>query len=108
MISLLLALAVVQDAPANPIQAAAMSFSACVKSKVPAVAPALTPEAGADDVIKQCDAQRAGLETAVESAIAAAPPEQQAMAREQYKAGMARGRQGLIDGIKAMRAAPAK
>ena len=108
MISLLLALALVQDAPANPVAIAAKSFGDCMEAKIPLVPATVTPEAGADDVIKQCDAQRISLEQAVEGMVAAAPPEMQTMARDKLKDGLARNRIRVIDKITAMRASPAK
>ena len=59
MFSLFLAAALVQSAPANPIQAAAQAFGGCLQGKVASVPASLTPEAGADDIMKQCEAQRA-------------------------------------------------
>ncbi len=108
MISLLIALAIVQDAPASPIQLAAKSFGDCMEAKIALVPATVTPQAGADDVLKQCDAQRAGVEQAVEGMIAAAPPEMQTMARANLKDGLARNRTRVIDKITAMRAAKAK
>lgn len=108
MISLLLSLAIVQEASANPIQVAAKRFGDCMEAKIPLVPATVTPEAGADDVIKQCDAERAGVEQAVETMIAAAPPEMQASARENLKQGLVRNRTRVIDKITALRAGTAK
>lgn len=108
MISLLLALAAVQQAPADPVGDAARAFSGCIQGKVQGIPATLTPEAGADEVIKQCKAELDALDKAVETVIAAAPADQQAGARESYKAGMAGGRDGLIAAIKSLREAKPK
>lgn len=89
--------------PENPIKVAAMSFADCVRGKVPAVSPDVTPEAGADSVIAACGAEEAKLRAAVDATVATAPAEKQAEARKAYADGMAQGRAGIIEGIKGMR-----
>ncbi|GAA4035071.1 hypothetical protein GCM10022281_14220 [Sphingomonas rosea] len=112
MLFLFAAAALVQAAPAAqpPIAEAAQAFKGCIEAKFSTVPATVTPEAGADALIAQCKAENDKLDTIFEGMIAAAPADQQAFAREQYKQGMAQGRQGLIDGIKSARAgkAPAK
>ena len=108
MISLLLAVAALQPAPADPVGIAAETFSGCLRSKVMAVAATITPEAGADSAWKACETERAALEQAVDTAIASAPPEVQAKVRAEYQESMAQGRAGMAQAIRSMRDAKAK
>ncbi|MFD1786936.1 hypothetical protein ACFSC3_05050 [Sphingomonas floccifaciens] len=115
ILALVLAQATAPAAPAtppapaaqNPIQSAAMAFSACLGPKVAAVPASMTPEQGADSALAGCKTQQDALRAAVETVIAAAPAEQQAMARTQVDQGMAQARTQIADSIRQKRAAPA-
>lgn len=114
LIQLLLA-AAIQAAPAQPPAAAepkmatlAKAFSGCVRGRIPQVPATLTPETGADWVFKQCDAERAAIASEVEAMVASAPEDQKVMARGELDRGLAMGRKAVVDGITAMRKAPAR
>ncbi len=114
MLTLLLAAAVqaapVAPAPAAepPIAALAKAFSGCIRGKLPMVPATLSPEAGADEVIKQCAAERSALEQHVEGMIAQAPEAQKAGTRAEYQAAMAQVRPELVKAITAMRTAKSR
>lgn len=105
MISLLLALA---SLPADPVDAAGRAYGECLQARIMVLPADVSPEAGADDTLKQCEDQRVELGKAFEALIAAAPPEQQAKGREVVRRLMARFPETIASAIRSSRAGKAK
>jgi len=93
----------VKSAADLPISKATRAFRACIDSKAGAVPASVTPEAGADLLIKQCEPERAKMEATFEAMIAPFPQPVQVKAREEYRAGMADGRRVIVEGLRKMR-----
>lgn len=83
----------------------AQAFSACLDPKVAAVAPAMTPEQGADSVMAGCKTEQTALEQSIETAIAAAPEDQKVAARKRMSDSMTRARTQIADAIRQSRGA---
>jgi hypothetical protein len=104
-------------APAGPppeamsaIQAAATAFGQCVQTGVQGVPAAVTPEAGATNVLAGCSTQKQTLEQAVRALLATLPPEQRTAGEAQLNAQLAAVPGQVADGIRQSRApaAPAQ
>jgi hypothetical protein len=91
--------------PGAAIQQAATAFSQCLSTGAQRVDAAVTPEAGAANVVNGCAAQRQALDQAVEAMLATLPADQQAAGRAQYQSQLATVPTQLADGIRQGRAA---
>ena len=108
-----------QPAPSPPPQgqmgpppefiAAAQTFGNCVKQGSMALPASVTPEAGAQQALAGCAAQRTALDARFEAWVASPgfPEAGRAQAREQYQAQMATVNTQVADGIRKARATPA-
>ena len=88
---------------------AAQRFGACVKQGSIALPGTIMPEAGAQQVLAGCAAQRTALDARFEAWVANSnfPEAGRAMAREQYRAQMATVNTQVAEGIRKGRATPA-
>lgn len=104
MLTLMLALAAVQAAPAPqaaepPVATLAKAFSACIRARLPDVPATLSVEAGADQVLEQCKAERTALSNEIDAMTAAAPPEAKAGARAEFDQAMTMARGAIVAGL---------
>jgi hypothetical protein len=104
--TLLLGAALLQAAPPAtapaeepPVTRLTRAFTSCLREKLPAVPATLSPEAGADHLIKECEAERAALAAHLDEVIARVPQAEQAAARAEVEAGLAEGRAGIVQAI---------
>jgi hypothetical protein len=88
------------------IQQSAMAMGQCIETAVQALAPTVTPEAGAASAMSGCATQRQQLVQAVEALIATLPEAARAGAREQLQTRLAGAEGQIANGIRMQRSAP--
>ncbi len=86
--------------------AAAQAYGECMKVAGPKVTAAMTPEAGAQQMLTECAGRKVDLDARFEAWVASPgfPEAGRDMAREQYKAQMANVPAQVADGIRQSRA----
>lgn len=96
-------------APQPTFIAAAQAFGACVKQTTAAIPATVTPQAGAQQAVTTCAAQRAALDASFEAWVSspAFPAAGRQIARDRYQEEMAQISTKIADGIIEGRAAAA-
>jgi hypothetical protein len=109
LLSLVLAFSALQEAPANPGEAAGRVFLQCLETRISTLPVSVEPEAGAELIMQQCAEDRVLLDRFVDDQIAKTPKEDQARNRARYQATLAgEAQQWIADQITASRKGKAR